>query len=117
MNTPVGTSHAWPLTLLHDDLSIPHEALITTLEDLFYNQEPPWREKKSKSAVAKLLAEWILRWCEESRRGGGVPFGSEENAMAAVGMVRVVLEEPGVLRGREREEVERVREVVERVVF
>ena len=46
-----------------------------------------------------------------------MPFGSEENALAAVGMVRVVLEEPGVLRGREREEVERVREVVERVVF
>ena len=109
--------HDWPLNLLHDDLSIPHEALVTTLEDLFYNQEPPWREKKNKSTIAKLLAGHIARWCEESRRVGGVPFGSEENGIAAAGMVRMVLEEPNLLKGQDRAQIERIREAVERVVF
>lgn len=108
--------HDWT-TSLFLDLSVTHEALVTTLEDLFYNQEPPWREKKNKAAVAKLLANDVKRWCEESCRGGGVPFGSEENAVAAAGMVRIVLEEGGILKGRDKEEVERIRDAVERVVF
>jgi hypothetical protein len=63
-----------------------------------------------------LLASDVEKWCEESRRGGGVPFGSEENGIAAVGMVRSVLE-GGVLQGRDKEAVERVRDAVERIVF
>ncbi|KIW06004.1 uncharacterized protein PV09_03185 [Verruconis gallopava] len=109
------SSHDWTTALLLD-LGIPHEAIVTTLEDLFYNQEPPWREKKYKTAVAKLLAADLAAWCEESRRGGGVPFGSEENGAVALNMVRGILE-GGVLVGRDKEMIERVKELVERVVF
>jgi nuclear pore complex protein Nup155 len=103
-------------TSLFLDLGISHEAVVTTLEDLFYNQEPPWREKKIKAAIAKLLAADIGRWCEESRRVGGVAFGSEESGVAAAAMVRSVLEQ-GVLGGRDKEQVERIRDVVDRIVF
>ena len=60
-----------------------------------------------------MLAEDVMRWSEESRRGGGVPFGSEENGVAVLGMVSKCLEE-GVLVGRAREEVMAVRDAVER---
>jgi nuclear pore complex protein Nup155 len=107
--------HTWVVSLLLD-LGISHEAIVTTLEDLFYVQEAPWRERKYKIAVAKLLANDVAQWCEESRRAGGVPFGSEENAVAAVNMVRQILE-AGVLQGRDKEAVERVRNGVEGVVW
>jgi hypothetical protein len=63
-----------------------------------------------------LLANDVARWCEESRRAGGVPFGSSENGVAAVNLVRQMLE-GGVLQGRDKETVERVRDAVERIVF
>lgn len=90
--------------------------MVTTLEDLFYNMEPPWREARFKGLVAKLLASAILAWCEESAKTGGVPFGSEENAAAAAGMVRSVLESGG-LGLREREVVEGVQRKVDAAIW
>lgn len=45
-----------------------------------------------------------------------MPFGSSENGVAAVNLVRQMLE-GGVLQGRDKETVERVRDAVERIVF
>ena len=98
------------------DLDITYEQIVTTLEDLFYNQEQPWRENRYKAAVGKLMASMVGTWCEVSSKAGGVPFGSEENAGAAANMVRAVLD-AGILRGQEKDGVERIMEMIERVIW
>jgi nuclear pore complex protein Nup155 len=105
----------WPIELFLD-LSIPHEVLVTGLEDLFYNTEAPWRTDRVKQKVAQLLAYTINKWYEATSRGGGIVFGSEENAVAMLEMLKTVAEW-GKLDRRAQDEVEKVRDLVDRALW
>jgi nuclear pore complex protein Nup155 len=105
----------WPIDLLLD-LNIPHETLVTVLEDIFYNPEAAWTKEKVKSKVARALVYTIDLWYDVTSRTQGVVFGSDENAVKMLNLVKEVLGYRGL--GREgREEAERVREKIERVLW
>jgi nuclear pore complex protein Nup155 len=105
----------WPIELFLD-LSVPFEVLVTGLEDLFYIPEAPWRTDRNKGKVAQLLAYTINKWCEATARGGGIAFGSEENAVAMLEMLKAVTNW-GKLDRRAQDEVERVRDLVDRSLW
>jgi nuclear pore complex protein Nup155 len=105
----------WPIELFLD-LSVPYEVLVTGLEDLFYSPEAPWRTDRNKAKVAQLLVYTIDKWYGASIQGGGIVFGSEENAAAMLEMLKTVTGW-GKLDRRAQDEVERVRDLVDRVLW
>ena len=109
------STFTWPIDLLLD-LSIPHETLVTVLEDLFYSPEALWTKEKTKSRIAQLLVYTIDAWFDNTARAQGVVFGSDENAVKMLELVKEVLGFRAL--GRDgNDEAERVREKVERVLW
>jgi len=103
----------WPIDLFLD-LSIPHETLVTVLEDLFYSPEAFWTKEKVKSRVAQVLIYTIDAWFDATARAQA--FGSDENAVKMLELVKEVLGYRSL--GRDgKEEAERVREKIERVLW
>ncbi|KAF2013061.1 non-repetitive nucleoporin-like protein [Aaosphaeria arxii CBS 175.79] len=103
----------WPIDVFIK-LDAPFEALVATLESLWYAQEPPFTGPKRK-----LIVKWIIytinQWKETSRRQG-VPFGAEENALGLADCLRVVLQSDNGLRrdsADDKEWIERGRELKE----
>ncbi|CBX90890.1 hypothetical protein IAQ61_002360 [Plenodomus lingam] len=91
-------------------LNAPFEALIATLEALWYAQEAPFTGRNRK-----LLVKWIVytieQWSLSSRRMG-VLFGGAENAIGLAELLRIVLGSD--VLGRDVEDqawVQRAREV------
>jgi nuclear pore complex protein Nup155 len=108
-------SFTWPIDLLLD-LSVAHETLVTVLEDLFYSPEALWTKEKTKSRIAQLLVYTIDAWFDSTARGQGVVFGGDENTIKMLELVKEVIAFRNL--GREgKEEAERVREKIERVLW
>lgn len=101
---------------LFTDLSIPHEALVTGLEDLFYNPEVPWNSDRIRAKVAQLLVYTINNWYEDTARGGGIIFGGDDNAVVMLDLLKAVVGW-GSLDRRAQEEAERVKDVVDRALW
>jgi nuclear pore complex protein Nup155 len=97
------------------ELSIPHETLVTVLEDIFYSPEALWTKEKTKSRIAQLLVYTIDAWFDATARTQGVVFGSDENAVKMLELVKEVLGYRGLKEGKE--DAERVREKIERVLW
>lgn len=72
------------------DLSAPYETLLSTLESMFYADEPPLNGR-NRRFIANDIVYMSRRWYEESVRGGGLAFGGEENAVAVAEALRVVM--------------------------
>jgi nuclear pore complex protein Nup155 len=78
----------WPIDVFLR-LNSPFEYLVSTLEALWYAQEPPFTGRNRK-----LLVKWIIylieQWGIASRRTGAL-FGGAENAIGLADLLRVVL--------------------------
>lgn len=110
-------SYSWPIDKMLD-LAIPHESLVTVLEDIFYSPEALWTKQKTKSRIAQLLIYTIDSWFDATARAQGIAFGSDENAVKMLELVKEVLGYLDSTRTREgKDEAERVREKVERVLW
>lgn len=110
-------SYTWPIDKMLE-LNIPHETLVTVLEDIFYSPEATWTKQKTKSRVAQLLVYTIEAWFDVSARGQGIAFGSDENAVKMLELVKEALTYLDSTRSKEgKDAAERVREKVERVLW
>ncbi|KAF2431561.1 non-repetitive nucleoporin [Tothia fuscella] len=109
------TLETWPIELFLD-LGIPHEVLVTGIEDLFYNPERPWTTDRYRIKTAQLLTYTVDAWYMATSRGGGVAFGSEENAAAMLELMRVITGW-GQLPREAQDEAVRVREAVDRIMW
>jgi nuclear pore complex protein Nup155 len=105
----------WPIELFLD-LGIPHEVLVTGLEDLFYNPQTPWTTERYRAKMAQLLTYTVSSWYQASARGGGIAFGSEENAAAMLEMMKVIVGWGGLSRNAQDEAL-RVRDLVDRIMW
>lgn len=110
-------NYTWPIDKMLD-LEIPHETLVTVLEDIFYSPEATWTKQKTKSRVAQLLVYTIEAWLDISARSQGIAFGSDENAVKMLELVKEVWAYLNSTRSKEgKDAAERVREKVERVLW
>jgi len=107
---------SWPVDLLVD-LGIPYETILGTLESLFYRKaEPAWSGTKHE-LVARLIIYVAQTWLQRSSKSGGIPFGSEENAVAVLDVLQAVLEDqPPSLNAEEREKGAAIREQISRIL-
>lgn len=72
------------------DLNAPCETLLSTLETMFYADEAPLNGR-NRRFIANDIIYLSRRWYENSVKGGGLAFGSEENAVAVAEALRVVI--------------------------
>jgi len=112
----LGQHRTWPIDLLAD-LTVPYETILSTLESLFYRKtESTWAGAKHE-LVATLMVYVSQRWLEQSGRGGGIPFGSEENVVAVMDVLAAVLDDkPPALDAQDRESASLVREQIARIL-
>ncbi|TLD36418.1 non-repetitive nucleoporin [Venturia nashicola] len=110
-------SYTWPIDKMLD-LEVPYETLVTVLEDIFYSPEATWAKQKTKSRVAQLLVYTVEAWFDVSARGQGIAFGSDENAVKMLELVKQALAYLDSSRSKEgKDAAERVRDKVERVLW
>ncbi|SRR6266480_3852575 len=107
---------SWPIDLLVE-LGVPYEAILGTLESLFYRKaEPTWSGSKHE-LFARLIVYVTHTWLQRSSKGGEIPFGSEENAVAALDVLQAVLEDqPPCLQAEEREKGAAIRVQISRIL-
>jgi hypothetical protein len=107
---------------------VPYETILAVLESLFYrNAETTWSGRRHE-LVARLTVYVARIWRGKSSKGGGVIFGSEENAAAVSEVLKMVLEDVPVGMGRagaqggtgltrdEMEDCRAMREEIERIL-
>lgn len=111
-----GQNATWPIDLL-SDLTVPYETILSTLESLFYRKtESAWAGSKHE-LVAQLMVYVSRKWFDQSQKGGGIPFGGEENAAAVVDVLAAVLDDkPPCLSAEDREAGALVREEIARIL-
>jgi len=107
---------SWPIDLLVD-LNVPYEVILGTLESLFYRKaEPTWSGSKHE-LVGRLIVYVAHTWLQRTSKGGEIPFGSEENAVAALDVLQAVLEDqPPCLNLEEREKGAAIRVQISRIL-
>lgn len=87
---PETGSETWVLDIFID-LQIPFESIYATLENMFYNDEPPFQGRKRRLIGNDLV--YIARmWFQDSIRGSGSPFGGEDNAAAVSQLLHLVMQ-------------------------
>ena len=72
------------------DMALPHEKLVTVLEELFSGQEPPFIGS-NRRLIAESLVHVVRQWYEDTARAGGLVFGGEENVAVVDETLRMVL--------------------------
>lgn len=82
---------------------MPYETLLPVLESMFYNDEAPF-QGRNRRVITQHILYVVQRWWARSSKSGKVPFGSEENAVGIVELLRM-LERQGMLGDGELEDV------------
>lgn len=103
----------WPVDLLID-VGVPFESVLSTLENVFYNNEADWSINRRR-IVGALIVHVCQRWLQESASGGGVPFGGEENTAAVLEALRAV-NDAALLTGRDRDALRLALERIQRLL-
>jgi hypothetical protein len=106
-------SREWPVDLMLD-LGVAPETVLTALENLLFNDGAGWSTPRRR-AVAALVVHTCQRWFVESASGGGVPYGSVENATAALEALQAVADSGLLEAGRDRDALRDALEATERV--
>jgi nuclear pore complex protein Nup155 len=88
----VGPS-TWVIDLFLD-LEVPHEAIYSVLEAMFYNDEIPF-QGANRRHIAKDVIYLIERWFHDTVRMGGIVFGSDAIA-ARVSEMLLLLQQTGM---------------------
>ena len=105
-------SREWPVDLMLD-LSVPPETVLNALENLLFNDGADWSNSRRR-IVAALIVHACQRWFVESASGGGVPFGSLENASTVLEALRAVADSD-LCAGRDKDALRDALEATERV--
>jgi len=79
----------WPIDVFIK-LGAPFEALIATLEAMWYAQEQPFKATGNRKLLLKWMIYTVEQWRDSSRRQGA-PFGGSENAIGLADCLRVLL--------------------------
>jgi hypothetical protein len=106
-------SREWPVDLMLD-LAVAPETVLTALENLLFNDGADWSPPRRR-AVAALVVHACQRWFVESASGGGLPYGSVENATAALEALRAVADSELLATGGDRDALRDALEATERV--
>ncbi|KAF2836043.1 putative non-repetitive nucleoporin [Patellaria atrata CBS 101060] len=77
------------------DAGVAHETCFVVLENMFYNEEPPFHGR-NKRPICNDLVYVAQKWLEESARTGQQPFGGMENAVAVNELLGLVLRDGGL---------------------
>jgi hypothetical protein len=95
------------------DLGVAPETVLAALENLLFNEGAGWTAARRR-AVAALVVHTCQRWFVETAGGGGVPYGSVENASLALEALRAVQESELCAAGRDRDALRDALEATER---
>jgi nuclear pore complex protein Nup155 len=76
------------------DLQVPYESLFDTLEAIFYANDVPFLGVHRK-VIASDLIEVVSRWLNDTIRGGGIIFDSEQGALRVDQMLQALIQEGG----------------------
>lgn len=79
----------WPIDVFLR-LNAPFESLVSTLEALWYANEPPFRARNNHKMLVKWMIYTIEQWAAVSRRSGAL-FGGPENAIGLSDLLRKIL--------------------------
>ncbi|KAF2684341.1 nucleoporin-domain-containing protein [Lentithecium fluviatile CBS 122367] len=79
----------WPIDIFVK-LGAPFEALIATLEAMWYAQEDPFNNRTHRKLLVKWMIYTVEQWYDVSKRQGQA-FGGAENAIGLADCLRVVL--------------------------
>lgn len=80
------------------DLQVPFETVWGVLENMFYNDEPPFQGRNRRFIGNDMV--YIARlWFQDSIRGSGTLYGGEDNAFAVSQMLHLVMQS-GLDEGR-----------------
>ena len=114
-NQPEYLGKTWPVDLFLE-LQIPYETLLAVLESLFYRHlEPNWSGRRHE-LIARLIVYVARIWMQQTAKGGGVYFGSEENARSVSEILRAVLADQRALPAAEQDVAREIRERVDRII-
>ncbi|KAL8709320.1 MAG: hypothetical protein Q9220_005913 [cf. Caloplaca sp. 1 TL-2023] len=80
----------WVLDLFID-LQVPFEAIYGVLENMFYNDEPPF-QGRNRRLIGNDIVYVARLWFQDSIRGSGALFGGEDNAIAVSEMLHTVMQ-------------------------
>ncbi|KAI4194602.1 MAG: hypothetical protein LQ346_003637 [Caloplaca aetnensis] len=87
---PERGSETWVLDIFID-LQVPFESIYATLENMFYNDEPPF-QGRNRRLIGNDLVYIAKLWFQDSIRGSGSPFGGEDNAAAVSQLLHLVMQ-------------------------
>lgn len=73
------------------DLQVPFETLYATLENMFYNDEPPFQGRQRR-LIANDIVYIARMWFQDNSRGSRSAFGGEDNAIAVSQMLHMVMQ-------------------------
>lgn len=74
------------------DLQMPYESLFDTLEAIFYTNDVPFLGINRK-VIASDLIELVGRWLNDSIRGGGIIFDSEQGTVRVDQTIQALIRE------------------------
>ncbi|KAL8869081.1 MAG: hypothetical protein Q9174_004538 [Haloplaca sp. 1 TL-2023] len=80
------------------DLSVPFETIWGVLENMFYNDEQPF-QGRNRRYIGNDMVYIAKLWFQDSIRGSGTLYGSEDNAYAVSQMLHLVMQS-GLDEGR-----------------
>ena len=87
---PDSKPETWVLDIFID-LQVPFETIYAVVENMFYNDEPPFQGRNRRVIGHDII--YIARlWFQDSIRGSGSPFGGEDNAIAVSQMLQMVMQ-------------------------
>jgi len=110
-----GAPKTWAIDIFLN-VDIPHESLLPVLEQIYYSNEHPFVGTQRRIIAAHLV--YVVRtWLEgSSRRGERIPFGSEENAVLCVDLLRGLLAARDALIGEDRQDAEQLQSAIQRLM-
>ncbi|KAL8711927.1 MAG: hypothetical protein Q9225_007024 [Loekoesia sp. 1 TL-2023] len=73
------------------DLQVPLETIYVILENMFYNDEPPF-QGRNRRLIGNDIVYVARLWFQDSIRGSGSPFGGEDNAIAVSQVLQMVMQ-------------------------
>ncbi|KAL8918572.1 MAG: hypothetical protein Q9208_007284 [Pyrenodesmia sp. 3 TL-2023] len=87
---PHASSETWVLDIFID-LQVPFETIYATLENMFYNDEPPF-QGSNRRLIGNDIVYLAKMWFQHSIRGSGPPFAGQDNAAAVSQMLHMVMQ-------------------------
>ncbi|KAL8938397.1 MAG: hypothetical protein Q9211_003227 [Gyalolechia sp. 1 TL-2023] len=87
---PNSKPDTWVLDIFID-LQVPFETMYVVVENMFYNDEPPF-QGRNRRWIGNDIVYIATLWFQDSIRGSGLPFGGEDTAFTVSQMLQMVMQ-------------------------